>query len=113
MGVKKTIGILIGMALTGTLGMLLLFLACALPFFSVWWPMFVVVFYLLSPMPLALIRLLKNREWMDEENHVAVEVAYFVSACIVVSAFGKCVCVHTYSTCTCKHTLHSTAHVSL
>ncbi|XP_065906265.1 leptin receptor gene-related protein-like isoform X2 [Dysidea avara] len=88
MKIRSSLGILIGMALTGSVGLLLLLLGCALPPFSNWWPMFVVCFYILGPFPLAIARRLDRHDvFSSDSNHVAYEIAYFVSSFIVVSAF--------------------------
>ena len=49
-----------------------------------------VPFYIVSPIPLALVRRCISEELMSAENlKVLREVCYFLSACIVVSGFGK------------------------
>ena len=50
--------------------------------------MYVVIFYLMAPFPLGIVRCLINREFLEEGGKVALEIAYFVSACIVISGFG-------------------------
>lgn len=52
---------------------------------SVWWPFFVVVFYIMAPLP----TLIANR-YMDqyEAGNAVKDFALFVTAVLVVSAFG-------------------------
>ena len=91
---NKTFISLIVMALTAALGVCLLFIGCALHFpgnASVinWWGMFVLIFYLLSPIPLAFARRLKGADYLSPESLALVyEICYFISACVVVSGFG-------------------------
>jgi len=76
---------LVGLAFTGSSGLLFLFLACALPQFNNWYPFTVVVFYLLSPIP-SLIA--KRYTDTTGENGQCRELAWFLTTGIVVSAFA-------------------------
>ena len=52
--------------------------------------MCVVIFYMLAPIPLALSRRCTSQDVMSQENlSIFSDVCYFLSACIVVSGFGK------------------------
>lgn len=53
--------------------------------FSNWWPMFVLIFYFLSPIPTLIARRFAESV---EQSSVLIEVCIFMTACIVVSAYG-------------------------
>lgn len=76
---------LIGLAFLASLGITLLVLACALPQYNKWWPMFVLLFYFLSPIPTMISRRFAES---IEASSALVEVCIFITACIVVSAYG-------------------------
>jgi len=76
---------LVALAFTGSIGLLFLFLACALPQFNNWYPFTVVIFYLLSPIP-SLIA--KRYTDASGENGQCRELAWFLTTGIVVSAFA-------------------------
>ena len=72
---------LITLAFTGSLGLLFLILACALPQFSNWSPFWVTVFYILLPLPTLMAKRHKHEEGVKD-------LAGFLTAGIVVSAFA-------------------------
>ncbi|KAI1290447.1 Leptin receptor gene-related protein [Halotydeus destructor] len=65
--------------------MTLVILGCALPGYGNWWPFFVTLFYLLSPLPTVLAR--RYNEDMGSSN-ACKEIALFLTAGIVISAYA-------------------------
>lgn len=76
---------LILLAFAGSLGVMFMVLACALPQYNNWWPFFVVVFYILAPLPYTI-----SRRYADDmgASNTCQELAVFLTMGIVISAFG-------------------------
>jgi len=76
---------LILLAFAGCCGLLFLVLGCALPMYNNWWPLFVIIFYILAPIPLCI-----SKRYQDDGSNssAATEFALFLTTGIVVSAFG-------------------------
>ncbi|CAG5122588.1 unnamed protein product [Candidula unifasciata] len=77
---------LIGLAFACALGVTFLVLACALPEYNNWWPMFVLFFYVLSPLPTIVARRLSNG--YDSSSSACIELCIFLTTGIVVSSIG-------------------------
>ena len=77
---------LILLALAGSLGLMFLLLACALPQYSNWWPLFITVFYILAPLPYTIAR--RSQDSLGGGSSTAVELAVFFTAGFVISSFG-------------------------
>lgn len=75
---------LVCLAFLGAIGMTLLILACALH--SNWWPFFVLLFYLLTPLPTLLAQ--RQAERSGGTSHSSMELAIFLTMGLVISAFG-------------------------
>ncbi|KAK9891235.1 hypothetical protein WA026_013548 [Henosepilachna vigintioctopunctata] len=82
---KVSIYFLVCLAFAGSLGMTFLILACALNVYSSWWPFFVVLFYVLSPIPTMI-----SRRYSDGSggSNPCMEAAVFLTMGILVSSFA-------------------------
>ncbi|XP_033095668.1 leptin receptor gene-related protein-like [Anneissia japonica] len=80
---------LILLSFSASIGLLLVVLACALQAFGTWWPMFVLVFYVISPMPMWIASRLKESDYGSSGASSALhEICLFLTTGIVVSAYG-------------------------
>ncbi|XP_017759545.1 PREDICTED: leptin receptor overlapping transcript-like 1 [Eufriesea mexicana] len=77
---------LVLLAFGGSIGMTFIILACALPSNKVWWPFFVVLFYVLSPIPTMIAR--RNINYFENTPNPCLELAIFITMGFVVSSFG-------------------------
>ncbi|XP_077294166.1 leptin receptor gene-related protein [Arctopsyche grandis] len=59
-------------------------LACALPQYKLWWPLFVILFYILAPIP----TLIARRHSEASSSSSAMEGAIFITMFIVISSFA-------------------------
>ncbi|XP_047478628.1 leptin receptor gene-related protein-like isoform X1 [Penaeus chinensis] len=76
---------LVSLAFSASIGLMFLILACALPQYNNWWPFFVLVFYVLAPIPTIMARRMSED---SGGSNPCKELAYFITAGLVVSAFG-------------------------
>ena len=76
---------LVGLAFSSSIALLCLILGCALPQYNSGWPLFVILFHLLSPLPT-----LFARRYSDDMNTSSAlrEFCDFVTTGIVLSAFA-------------------------
>ncbi|KAJ8978598.1 hypothetical protein NQ317_006886 [Molorchus minor] len=65
--------------------MTLVILACALPDYGKWWPFFVVLFYLLVPIPTLMARRYSDP---SASSNSCMEAAIFITVGLIVSSFG-------------------------
>lgn len=80
---------LVGLAFSASMGVLMIVLACAVPGFGqVWWPMFVVVFYVMCPIPLLISKRLASSDSIGATSSALQELCIFLTAGIVLSAYG-------------------------
>ncbi|PAA81853.1 hypothetical protein BOX15_Mlig028516g5 [Macrostomum lignano] len=73
------------LSFSASVGLTFLLLACALPQYGMWWPMFVLIFYLLAPVPYLLAKRISDS---TSTSGVAWETAIFLTSVLVVSAYG-------------------------
>lgn len=72
------------MAFAGSIGMTLVILACALH--KLWWPFFVVLFYLLAPLPSMIAK--KHMQSSSSGSNSGLEISIFLTMGITLSAFA-------------------------
>ncbi|XP_036410176.1 leptin receptor gene-related protein [Megalops cyprinoides] len=77
---------LVGLSFSGVIGLTFLLLGCALEQYGVYWPLFVLIFYVVSPIPYFIANRLGDDT--DTASNACRELAYFFTTGIVVSAFG-------------------------
>ncbi|XP_045522929.1 leptin receptor gene-related protein isoform X2 [Pieris brassicae] len=77
---------LVSLAFAGSIGMTFVILACALPQYKLWWPFFVVLFYILSPIPTMIAR--RSGNSAGGNNSPCMEAAVFITMGILVSSFA-------------------------
>ncbi|XP_078252079.1 leptin receptor overlapping transcript-like 1 [Rhinoraja longicauda] len=77
---------LISLSFGGAIGLMFLMLGCALPEYNKYWPLFVLFFYIISPIPYCIAtRVVADT---DAASSACKELAIFLTTGIVVSAFG-------------------------
>ncbi|KAI5103743.1 leptin receptorprotein-related protein [Silurus meridionalis] len=77
---------LVSLSFSGALGLTFLLLGCALEQFGVYWPLFVLIFYVISPLPNLIATRLGDDT--DSSSNTCRELAHFLTTGIVISAFG-------------------------
>nr|XP_033772913.1 leptin receptor gene-related protein [Geotrypetes seraphini] len=77
---------LVGLSFSGAIGLTFLMLGCALDYYEVYWPMFVLLFYAISPIPYFIGKRVSDDT--ESSSNACMELAYFFTTGIVVSAFG-------------------------
>ncbi|KAJ8373339.1 hypothetical protein AAFF_G00265830 [Aldrovandia affinis] len=77
---------LISLSFGGAIGLMFLMLGCALPVYNTYWPLFVLFFYTLCPVPYCVAR--RVLDDTDSASNACKELAIFLTTGIVVSAFG-------------------------
>uniref|UniRef100_A0A8D2P395 Leptin receptor gene-related protein n=1 Tax=Zosterops lateralis melanops TaxID=1220523 RepID=A0A8D2P395_ZOSLA len=77
---------LVALSFSGAIGLTFLMLGCALEYYGVYWPLFVLIFYFLCPIPQFIARRVGDDS--DAASSACRELAYFFTTGIVVSAFG-------------------------
>uniref|UniRef100_A0A8C7ZX16 Leptin receptor overlapping transcript-like 1 n=1 Tax=Oryzias sinensis TaxID=183150 RepID=A0A8C7ZX16_9TELE len=77
---------LISLSFGGAVGLMFLMLGCALPVYNKYWPLFLLFFYILSPIPYCIARRIVDDT--DSASNACKELAIFLTTGIVISAFG-------------------------
>uniref|UniRef100_A0A8C4LIB5 Leptin receptor gene-related protein n=1 Tax=Equus asinus TaxID=9793 RepID=A0A8C4LIB5_EQUAS len=77
---------LVALSFSGAIGLTFLMLGCALEDYGVYWPLFVLIFYVISPIPHFIAK--RATDDSDAASSACRELAYFFTTGIVVSAFG-------------------------
>ncbi|KAI4500180.1 hypothetical protein M0802_004597 [Mischocyttarus mexicanus] len=86
-GFQHDIKKLVLLAFSGSIGMTLVILGCALPQYEVWWPFFVVLFYVLAPIPTIIAR--RYSEDSPSSSNPCLELAIFITIGFVIQP-GAC-----------------------
>ncbi|KAL4641606.1 leptin receptor overlapping transcript-like 1 [Arapaima gigas] len=81
-GIKSLLTLSFGAAI----GLMFLMLACALPVYNTYWPLFVLFFYVLCPIPYCISQRVADN--LDGGSSACRELAIFLTTGVVVSAFG-------------------------
>eukprot|EP00051_Salpingoeca_urceolata_P027106 m.480069 g.480069 ORF g.480069 m.480069 type:complete len:130 (+) comp21684_c0_seq1:43-432(+) len=71
----------------GTIGATMVVLGCALPEYDNWYPMFVILTYVLAPIPTACVSS-NDDGFGSSSSSVASDVALFLTAAFVMSGYG-------------------------
>jgi len=79
---------LVGLSFAAATGLMFLFLGCALPGYEKWWPLFILFFYVLSPVPYIMSRRYADAHNIDSSSNACAETSIFVTLVLVISAFG-------------------------
>ncbi|XP_040262991.1 leptin receptor gene-related protein [Bufo bufo] len=77
---------LVALSFSGAIGLTFLMLGCALQSYKVYWPLFVLIFYAICPIPHFIAKRVGDDS--DAASSACQELAYFFTTGIVVSAFG-------------------------
>ncbi|CAH2264322.1 jg18412 [Pararge aegeria aegeria] len=86
MSINNILFSLVSLAFAGSIGMTFVILACALPQYKLWWPFFVVLFYILCPIPTMIAR--RHTDSAGGTNSPCMEAAIFITMGILVSSFA-------------------------
>ncbi|KAL9951484.1 hypothetical protein ACROYT_G044152 [Oculina patagonica] len=78
---------IIALSFSGAIGVLFVVLGCALKEYGIWWPMFVLFFYALAPVPTVIAKRW-SEDFSSNASNVLKETAMFLTSGIVISAFG-------------------------
>jgi len=80
---------LVILSFLATVGATLLVLGCALADYN-WWPVFVVIFYVLSPLPILISRRVSSGDGFSSDSLTGrcFEVSVFITTVLVVSAYA-------------------------
>ncbi|XP_012998514.1 leptin receptor gene-related protein isoform X1 [Cavia porcellus] len=81
-----TLKALVALSFSGAIGLTFLMLGCALEDYGVYWPLFVLLFHAISPLPYFIAKRVSYDS--DAASSACLELAYFFTTGIVVSAFG-------------------------
>ncbi|RDD43207.1 Leptin receptor gene-related protein [Trichoplax sp. H2] len=83
---KSSTMTLVAITFSFACGILLDVLGCALPEYDCWWPMFIVIFYVLAPIPIMIANRLQGD--FGTESGVGKDIAIYCTAVFVTSGFA-------------------------